>query len=179
MHDNTKNITEIVARSQCVFHSARFDVRSLELKPQTTRDFVAHPGAVVVLPLLDEQRVVMIRNQRYAVGQELWELPAGLREPNEQPEATAARELIEETGYRAEKVEPLLNFFTSPGFCNELMYAYAAYQLQFVGQALEENEKIRVEVLSWTEILGLLKKGAIIDAKTVATLLYYHTFLGS
>lgn len=175
MKDNTKNITETVAHSQCVFHSRRFDVRSIELGPNHQRDFVAHPGAVVILPLLDDQRVVMIRNERFAVGQELWELPAGTLEPQELPEKTAYRELIEETGYQAGRIEPLMNFFTSPGFCNELMYAFLAADLKQVGQALEENEKIQVEILGWKEILAMIKKGTICDGKTIATLLFYQT----
>src|SRR5207249_563268 len=90
------------------------------------RDVVLHPGAVVILPLLDGGRVVLLRNHRHAVGRELWEVPAGTLEPPEPPEACAARELTEETGYRARKWTKLSEFYPSPGVLSEKMYLFAA-----------------------------------------------------
>jgi len=80
-----------------------------------TREIVVHPGAVVILPFLPDGRIVMIRNYRYTIEDELWELPAGTREPNETPIETARRELEEETGYRARTMTPQMEFYTSPG----------------------------------------------------------------
>src|SRR5262245_31545166 len=90
------------------------------------REIIRHPGACVIVPLLDDWRVCLIRNWRIAVGQTLIELPAGTLEPPEPPELTAERELIEETGYRAKKIELLHAFFLSPGILDEKMHLYLA-----------------------------------------------------
>lgn len=166
--------------SPTVFSGRRIQVRTLQIQgrhdKQVKMEVVVHPGAVVILPLLDDEHLIMIRNERYAIGRELWELPAGTLEPKEQPLETAKRELIEETGYQAQHVEPLSTFFTTPGFCNEVMYAFVAKQLSFVGQNLDENEKIIVETISWKKALAMIQDGTIVDGKTITTLLYYQTF---
>lgn len=179
--DKTKSIAETLGQSQRVFKGVRFDVRAVELPVKdgrtVRREFVAHPGAVVILPVIDAKRIVMIRNQRFAVHEELWELPAGTLEPDEPPDHTAGRELIEETGYQAGRVEKLLEFYTTPGICNEIMYAYLARDLKEVGQQLEETEKIKVEVVEWDRVINMMKDGVICDGKTLTTLLYYNKFI--
>ncbi len=163
---------------QSVFHGVRFDVYSLNLLGKQGKPFrweyVVHPGAVVILPLLDENTVVMIRNERIAVKQTLWELPAGTLEKNETPPQTAARELVEETGYASSKITPLTEFYTSPGISNEIMYTFLAKDLQPSEQHLDDSEKIIVEPLSWNAILKMMKSGIIKDGKTLAALLYYR-----
>lgn len=179
---NQSNILKVPTfqDSPTVFSGRRIKVHTLEIKgrhdKQVKMEVVVHPGAVVILPLLDDANLIMIRNERYAVGRELWELPAGTLEPKEQPLETAKRELIEETGYQAKHVEALTTFFTTPGFCNEVMYAYVAKQLSFVGQNLDENEKIIVETISMKKALAMIQDGTIVDGKTITTLLYYQTF---
>lgn len=163
-------------------HGSRIDIYEVDLALQTQgqlsgiRELVAHPGAVVILPLLDDQ-VVMIRNHRWAINRELWELPAGTLEPPEPPDLCAGRELVEETGYRAGRIVPLINFYSSPGFCSELLHTFVATDLEHVGQHLEETEKIQVELLPFTSVLEMVKSNQICDAKTIATLLYYDGFL--
>ncbi|MBA3815117.1 MAG: NUDIX hydrolase [Parachlamydiaceae bacterium] len=173
-----KFLTPTFQEGKLAFQGVRFDVRTIKIpgKNDTTleRDVVVHPGAVVILPILDDTHIVMIRNERFAVGKELWELPAGTLDRDESPINTASRELIEETGYQAKSIQPLSSFYTSPGICNEAMYAFVANDLVFVGQALEESEKIVVELITWKQALEMIKKGIIIDAKTITTLLYYH-----
>ncbi len=134
------------------------------------RDIVVHPGAVVVLPLLDDDRVVMIRNYRYTVEQELWELPAGTREDGETPIETARRELEEETGYRAASIKPLCEFYTSPGVSTERMFAFVATELTPVPQRLEAGERIRVEVVPMTRVRSMLRNGDLVDGKSIAVL---------
>ena len=134
------------------------------------RDVVVHPGAVVILPILEDNRIVMIRNYRYTVEQQLWELPAGTIENGEQPRATARRELAEETGYRAATVEPIMTFYTSPGICTELMHAFVASDLTMVGQDLENSEQIIVEPLEVSDIRRRLLAGEFRDGKTIAVL---------
>ena len=157
--------------SKLVFRGTWFDVRTLG-----KRDVVIHPGAVVILPLLDDEHILMIKNERFAVGETLWELPAGTLEPREHPDATASRELVEETGYEAKKIEPLTTFYTSPGICNERMFAYTAQDLIYVGQKLDETEKITVEVVEWKKIREMIFNGEIHDGKTLTTLLFYLYF---
>jgi len=138
-----------------------------------TRTVVVHPGAVVILPILDHARIVLIRNYRYTVEQELWELPAGTIEADEKPIDTARRELEEETGYRAGKMTPLMVFYTSPGICTERMHAFVATRLTWVGQKLQEGEQIALEVLRLDDVRRKLIAGAFCDGKTVATLGQY------
>ena len=139
------------------------------------REVVRHPGAVVILPLLDpagrDQRIVMIRNQRFALERELWELPAGTMEPPEPPADTARRELGEETGYSAGTVGVIGTFLTTPGMTDELMHAFVATDLTKVPQRLEEDERIKVEVVSVSRAFQLLDSGELQDAKSMLTLL--------
>ncbi len=140
------------------------------------REVVRHPGAVVILPILEvpgqPKSVVLIRNFRTATGCELWELPAGTRETGEEPAFTAARELIEETGYKSATIDELGRFYTSPGLSDELMYAYVAKGLAAVGQHLEADENITVHVVPRDEAFAMIERGEILDAKSVLTLLW-------
>jgi ADP-ribose pyrophosphatase len=137
------------------------------------RDFVHYSGAAVILPVLGDGSIVMIRNYRFAVEEPLLELPAGMIDGQELPEATAARELIEETGYTAGRIEPLGSFFTGPGTTDERMYAYLASDLQAGSQRLEAYEQIRVEAHPAEEVRRMVADGTIHDAKTIAALALY------
>jgi len=140
------------------------------------RLFVKHPGAVTILPLLDDNTIVLIKNNRPAIGRDLWELPAGTLEPDENPDLAAGRELEEETGYRAGNITPLCRFYTAPGFCDELMHAYVATDLQHVGQSLDDVENITAHPVSWEEVRIMMTSGELADAKTMTTLMYYLNF---
>ncbi len=140
------------------------------------KDIVRHPGAVTIVPLLDDGRLCFVEEYRVAVGERLVELPAGTLEPPEEPVQTALRELAEETGYRAAHIEHLATFCMSPGILDEKMYVYAASGLSAGDMALEAGEDIRVLLLTWEEALEMVRDGRIHDAKTVAALLYYDTF---
>lgn len=137
------------------------------------RDVVVHPGAVVILPILADGRIVLIRNYRYTVERELWELPAGTREPDETPAETARRELEEETGYRADSVQPLVTFYTSPGVLTERMHAFVATGLVHVGQKLMADEKIKVSPIASSEARRMFVEGEFADGKTIAVLGMY------
>lgn len=136
-----------------------------------TRGIVRHRGAVIILPLLADGRVVLIRNSRWVVGQSLVELPAGGLEAGEEPAAAALRECAEESGFTPEAVEHLGDFYTSPGFSDERMYAFVARGLEPGGQRLEPDEAIVVCPVQGSEALGMIDRGEIIDAKTIVTLL--------
>jgi ADP-ribose diphosphatase len=142
------------------------------------REIIVHPGSVVVLPLVDAERVCLIRNFRVAVGEALIELPAGTLEPGEDPLETAGRELAEETGYRAGKLEKLSEFYMSPGILCERMHLFLASELTPGQEGREPGEEIENLVVSWTEALRMARCGEIRDAKTLVGLLYYERFRG-
>lgn len=138
------------------------------------RDYFEFSGAAVILPVLDDGSVVLIKNYRFAVDEYLYEFPAGMLEENEDPKECASRELIEETGYRAEKIEKLGEFYAAPGTMNEKMYVYLATGLVDGLQNLEIYEDITVEVVSMDKIKEMLLDGTIHDAKTIAAFGLYN-----
>lgn len=152
------------------------DVQNEETGKRHKREVVAHPGAVTVMGMLEDDRVVLIQNFRYAVGQTLIELPAGTLEKGEDPMNCAGRELLEETGYLATRLERLNVFYTSPGILSERMYAFAAYGLQKKQAALEEGEDIELLPVKWQEAMEMVGDGRIQDGKTIATLLWFDRF---
>jgi len=166
--------------AETVFRGRRYDVVAGTVRDQEgnphRRELIVHPGAVVILPVLADGRFVMIRNERFATGGQLLELPAGTLEPGEDPDNCAGRELEEETGYRAGRIQKLTMFYTSPGICDERMYVYAAYDLVPTAQNLDAGEEITVELVDAQQAYDWARDGAIEDGKTLATLLYFHCF---
>ena len=165
-----------------VFQGSRFDVHSVEVTgsdgARHRKDVVAHPGSVLIVPVIDRDHVALIRNYRLSSDQTLWELPAGTLEPvGEDPLRCAQREIIEETGYRAGRMEPLITFFACPGISTELMHAFVAHDLEQVGQDLDTTESITPHVLPWRRVMEMLATREIRDAKTIAGLLYYDVFV--
>jgi len=151
--------------------------RDEESNKRFVREVVVHQGAVTVLPLLDERTIILLRNNRHAVGTILVELPAGTLEKGESPMNCAGRELLEETGYLAGRMKPIGTFFTSPGILSEKMYAFAAYDLVKKVQALEEGEDIELMTATLDEAIAMIGHGQIHDGKTIATLLMYDRFM--
>lgn len=159
-------------------HDGRlFRVEILQVTDNTGRVFerevVRHPGAVLVVPVLDHERVVLICNERIAVDKPLWELPAGKLESGEAPKAAAVRELAEETGYTAEHFRPMGRFYTSPGFADEQMHVFVAEQLRPGNQQLDAGEQIQVHVVTVDEALAMIDDNRIEDGKTIAALLMW------
>jgi ADP-ribose pyrophosphatase len=162
-----------------LLRAARFTVNALTMTDkhgnQVMREVIRHPGAVVLLPILDDGRIVMIENFRRSVAETLLELPAGTIEIGEPPELTAPRELIEETGYRAGKLRKVLEFYSCPGICDELMHLYAATELVEGNPEREATEEIENRIVSPDEIRTLIQTGKIRDAKTLIGLYWYLT----
>lgn len=150
------------------------------------REIVRHPGAAAVLPIWHRQNpegetvptVVLLRQYRYAVGRELWEVPAGTLEPGESPEACALRELREEAGLEADRLRPLVSFFTTPGFSDERIHLYVATGLRRVEPEPEPEERIRREEIPLDRALRMVRHGEVDDAKTICALLGAERFLG-
>src|SRR5215831_12869530 len=170
-----------VLRSEMVYEGRLFGVRRDEVvEPngvQAKREVITHPGSVVVLPVLSDGRIVMVRQYRYATRQYLWELVAGRKEPEETPQKGAARELLEETGYRAKKLKVFLEFFPTPGFLEEKMWLLLAEGLTAGEAQPEEDEKLDVKAYTEKQLRSMIKNGELKDAKSIAGILYYLTFL--
>ena len=139
-------------------------------------DLVVHPGAAVVLPLLDDGRILLERVYRFAIDRQLLELPAGTIDPPEPALECARRELTEETGYVAGRMMKLLEFYTTPGICTELICAFVATDLTAGPTRLEPGELIEPAPMTLDAALAAIQSGEITDVKTIATLLYYDRF---
>lgn len=135
------------------------------------REVVIHPGSVVVAPFVAADEVCLVEVVRVAVGETLLELPAGTLDRDEPPAATAARELAEETGYRAGRIEPAGEFWMSPGILRERMHLFVAHDLVPGEQALEPGELITTRVVRWSDAVAMCLDGRISDAKSVAGIL--------
>ncbi|HAC91096.1 MAG TPA: NUDIX hydrolase [Planctomycetaceae bacterium] len=131
---------------------------------------------MVIIPVLEDGRICLIQNYRVAVDQQILELPAGTLEPDELPLQTAYRELIEETGYRAGKMQPLLQLLMSPGILNERMHIFLAQDLTPGDTDLQSGEEIQNFLVSTERARKLLRDNVIQDSKTVSALLYYLQF---
>lgn len=147
--------------------SLRVDDVRLPNGRETKREVVEHKGAVGIVPVLPDNRVVLVRQWRHAVGEELLEIPAGTLEPGEDPAACAHRELVEETGYRAGRLEPIASFYTSPGFTDERLHLFVATDLERAETAPEEDELIEAVVLPWGKAMAMCRDGRIVDGKTL------------
>ncbi|MEE2681233.1 MAG: NUDIX hydrolase [Planctomycetota bacterium] len=142
--------------------------------PPVVKDVVRHPGAITVIGLLADGRLVLIRNHRVAVGQTLLEFCAGKLEPAESPADSAVRELEEETGHSAASLTPLGRFYTSPGFADELMHVFLAEALSPVERRLEPGEEIEVVFMEIDAIREAIRTGEMVDGKSIAS---FHLLL--
>jgi len=140
---------------------------------QLTKAIIRHPGAAAILPLLPNDQICLIRNHRPSADEVLFEIPAGTLEPPEPADIAAARELAEETGYRAGSLQKIHQFYVSPGILDEQMYLYLASDLQPGDTALEPGERIENFIVDREEALAMIDQGKIRDAKTIVALLFY------
>lgn len=145
----------------------RIDTVELPDKKYSKREIVEHPGAVAIIALTENNEIVLVKQYRKAIERELIEVPAGKLEIGEEPKETVIRELKEETGYTAKKIDYLLEFYTSPGFTNEKVYLFLADEL-IEGEAQpEKDEYIEVIHLKLDDLIELINKGEITDSKTI------------
>jgi ADP-ribose pyrophosphatase len=144
-------------------------------------EMIRHPGASAVVPLLDpvtdpDPRVLLIRQFRHATDDFIWEIPAGRLDPGESPEACAARELEEETGMAAERIERLTVIYTTPGFTDERIHLFLATGLRAGSQAREADEFMETEVRRWSDVMELVRTGGVVDGKTLVSLMFVQCF---
>lgn len=168
--------TEAVVASSVAFAghllTLRVDTVRLASGRESRREIVEHPGAVVILATTPTGEVLLLEHFRLAAGRSLLELPAGLREPGETPEATARRELREETGYDTAGVTTVLSFFTSPGYSTEQLALVRATGCRQVSTEIDADEVGALQLVPQADIPALLASGGIIDAKTLVGLLW-------
>ena len=141
---------------------------------KSTREIVKHPGAVAIIALKEDHKIVMVRQYRKAMDRVLLEIPAGKLEKGEKPEVTAKRELEEETGYTCDSLDHLISFYTSPGFADELVHVYVAGSLETmeVKAELDEDEFVDVVEVTLEEALSFIQNQQIYDAKTSYAIQY-------
>ena len=138
-------------------------------------EIVRHPGSVVIVPLTENGKLILVRQYRHPIGRWVWELPAGTLQPGEEAERAAVRECHEETGLIPSRVEPIGSYYPSPGFCDEIMHFFKVTGLRKPGAGDEaayqdEDEDLEVRTFDIEELRGMLRRGEIEDLKTVVGL---------
>jgi ADP-ribose pyrophosphatase len=151
----------------------RVDTIRLPNGKTATREYLDHPGAVGVLPFVDKDTVVMVRQYRHPVGEVTLELPAGKLDTGEAPLACVKRELNEETGYTSKKIRPLLQYWPTPAFANEVLHLYVATDLKAGKSHTDDDEFLRCVTVPFKKALKMALDGEIKDSKTIITLLAY------
>jgi ADP-ribose pyrophosphatase len=176
-------MTESNPEAEIVKHEELYSGKIVKLHVDTIRqasgstsirEVVLHPGGVLAVPILEDGRVVLIRQFRYPLRKYILEFPAGKLDSHLSPEETIARELEEEAGYRAQALTHECSFYTSPGISNELLHLFVARELEPVQQRLEDGEHISVERYTLEQCLAKVVRGEITDGKTLLGLLWYQ-----
>uniref|UniRef100_A0A7J3VTS3 NUDIX hydrolase n=1 Tax=Caldiarchaeum subterraneum TaxID=311458 RepID=A0A7J3VTS3_CALS0 len=168
-------------KSETVYRGILFDVLREEVEGRGSRfvrELVVHPGAVAVVPVLDDGRLVLVKQYRHAAGEWLVEVPAGTIE-DESPEECARRELEEEAGYRADELKKLAEFYLAPGYSTELLHVFTAWKLKRTSSRMVEDEQISVFEVGLAEVFEMVLSGRIRDAKTIASLLLFKQVYGT
>ncbi len=152
----------------------RIDTVELPNKKYSKREIVEHSSAVAIVAVTEEDELLMVKQYRKAVEKMIYEIPAGLIELREKPKDAALRELREETGFAANKMEYMTEFYTSPGFCDEKIHAFYTEDIEQDSQSLDEDEFINFEKIPFKDAVKLIMRGEITDAKTIAAVLFYN-----
>ena len=171
MDENLKEVfvsTEKIYAGKVV--NLRRDTVLLPNGKEATREVVEHPGAVAIVPVLPDGRVLMVRQFRHPVGRVLLEIPAGKLDSGEDPDECAMRELEEETGYRAGVIERKASIFTGPGFTDEVIHMYIAHELVPTTVNPDDDEFLEVRAYVPQDIRRMIREGLICDAKTISGL---------
>ena len=178
-----QKFTEKTLTSKTEFRGNILNVRVDQVKlpdgNQSSREIVEHSGGVTVLPVTKEKEIIMVKQFRKPTGEVLLELPAGKLESGEKPKKCAERELLEETGFKADKMVKVLSFYTSPGYSNELLHLYTGEVSKVKKQNLDQGEFLEVKIIKSSKARKLINSGKIRDGKSLVGLFYYLThYLG-
>ncbi len=164
---------------QTLFRSRFFDLEKLNFnvgKRSVTFYRVKSSNSVVILPMLEDGRIIIERQYRPAIGRYIYELPAGHMDQGERPQTTALRELEEETGFRAKHLKFLFSAYPSPGIRTEFSSFYLATQLRKTKTNMDPDEVIEIKKIKLSSLVRMIKSNQIIDAKTIAAILFYLSF---
>lgn len=145
----------------------RIDTVELPDKKYSKREIVEHPGSVGIIPITEDGSIILVEQFRKPVEKNLLEIPAGKIEINEEPKETALRELVEETGFIANKMEYIYEFYTSPGFSTEKIYLFLATELELGNKKPGENEYIETKKVKFEDLKSMISRGEIYDSKTI------------
>ncbi len=178
-----QKFTEKTLTSKTEFRGNILNVRVDQVKlpdgNRSSREIVEHSGGVTVLPVTKEKEIIMVKQFRKPTGEVLLELPAGKLESGEKPKKCAERELLEETGFKADKMVKVLSFYTSPGYSNELLHLYTGEVSKVKKQNLDQGEFLEVKIIKSSKARKLINSGKIRDGKSLVGLFYYLThYLG-
>lgn len=165
-------------KSDIIFKGHVFDIKVDQIEYNSgnegVREVILHNGGAVVLPVTNDGKIVLVKQYRYPFDEFMYELPAGKLEKNEDPKKCATRELTEETGYTSDKISFLGKIYTSPGFCDEILYIYLVENLVAGDHDREEGEDgMEVYELTIEEIDKMIAEGKIVDGKTISGLYFY------
>lgn len=155
----------------------RIDTVELPDKKYSKREIIEHPGSVGIIPIKEDGTVILVEQFRKPIEKSLLEIPAGKIEINEEPKETALRELVEETGYIANKMEYISEFYTSPGFSNEKIYLFLATELEFDKENPGEDEYIDIKKVKIEDLINMINRGEIIDSKTIIGIFYAEKYI--
>lgn len=167
-------VEEKTIKSEIIYKGKILNLRKdkVTVKNGTSyREIIEHNGGAVTVPITKKGEIVLVKQYRKAAGRVLLEIPAGKIDPGEEPEHAAIRELREETGYRAGKVEHLIDIYPTPGYCEEILYIYFATDLESGETDFDENEAIDIVLIPFADAVSLVKSGEIMDAKTITGIL--------
>ena len=172
----------VVEVSSYIYSGRIFSVKAAEYMLPSGRkasvDFVEHPGAVAILPVLDGDNIVLVRQYRPVIGSWIYEVPAGTLVSGESSHGCALRELREETGFSAGHLVKMFEMYMAPGYSTELLHGYLAENLKKGEASLEKDEELTVEVIPLKRVEEMINKNEIRDSKTIATILYYVKYGG-
>jgi ADP-ribose pyrophosphatase len=177
----TSDLTETELSSETVFQGSLLHVKRDQVRlsngSETGREYIVHPGAVLVVPVLDDRRLVFERQFRYPLRKAFIELPAGKIDPNEAPLTTGQRELLEETGYTAREWRYLAALHPCIGYSDEIIHIYLASGLQAGEHSRDHDESLEVFTLTLDEAMQALRRGEITDGKTMIALFWAEKHL--
>jgi ADP-ribose pyrophosphatase len=168
-------LREVTLQTRRIFEGKILNVRVDTVRTakggEATREVVEHRGAVAIVPLLEDGKVVLVRQFRQAVGEVLLEIPAGTLNRGENPEECARRELVEEIGYEPMRLEKMFSSYLAPGYSSELLHVFLATELRAAEGCTDEDETVVSEVMPLDEAVKMIRTGGIKDAKTICGLL--------
>ncbi len=180
-HKQKAAFVQISARQ--IYHARLFNLKSVKMRAPDGHEFqheiIFHPGAAVIVPLLGKDQFVLVRQFRTAVQKTIWEFPAGTLERGETPLACAKREIIEETGFKANRWRKIGSFYPAPGISTEFMHIFLASGLSAADMSLDCDEFIERKIVSFSRLQNLIRNGKIVDGKTMLGFFYYCQYRSS